>query len=185
MVFKKCVFLFFFFLREATRKSSKNARENFSGSVGFLPTKTHRLASPKALFTPRYCRQALLHGEGISCFALPSRCPSLRPPISVNQLKIKDRLLSSFLLWSRLFLTASDRLLLSASSGRLLLSAPCGHPLDRLDLDTYSLLHRVRDSELNPMFFASLSGQGSILECWCLVILWIVSAPEPTFLCIG
>ena len=102
----------------------------------------------------------------------------MRPTVSVNWLEIQDRLLSSFLLWSRLFLTASDHLLLSASSGRLLLSAPSGHPLDRLDLDTYVLLHRVRESELNPMFFASLPGYGSILECCCLVILWLVSTPR-------
>ena len=70
-------------------------------------------------------------------------------------------MLSSFLLWSRLILTASDCLLLSASSGRLLLSAPSSHPLDRLDLDTYVLLHWVRESELNPMFFASLPRQGA------------------------
>ena len=57
---------------------------------------------------------------------------------------IRDRLLSSFLLCYRLLLTASNRLLLSASSG---------HPLDRLDLDTYVPLHRVRESGLNPMFF--------------------------------
>ena len=77
-------------------------------------------------------------------------------------------MLPSFLLWSRLFLTASDRLLLSASSGRLLLSVPSGHPLDRLDFDTYVLLHRVRESELNPMFFASLQGRGAFWSAGAL-----------------
>ena len=115
--------------------------------------------------------------------------------MAVNCLEVRDRLLSSFLLCYRLLLTASNRLLLSASSGRLLLSASSGrlllsassgHPQDRLDLDTYVPLHRVRESGLNPMSFTSLPGQGStFLEGWYLVILWIVSTPEPTFLRIG
>ena len=87
--------------------------------------------------------------------------PSLCPPIAVNCLEVRDRFLSSSFLYYRLLLTTSNRLLLSASSGRLLLSASSGHPLDRLDLDTYVPLHRVRESGLNLMSFTSLPGQGS------------------------